>query len=140
MPPPAPRPFRLRAIEVGTTFCLLFGGIWAGVGLLLTIIFTAVGGPFWNDLILDRRGVEAQATPVSVEGTRSYVNGLPVYRIGYRFIDAEGRWRTGQCGTTSASLIARADRHEGLTIRYDREAPALSRLAGERASFFGPFV
>ena len=56
MPPPSPRPFPFRAVSAGTKFLLLFGGIWLGVGLLLTIIFTLSGGPVWNDWILDERG------------------------------------------------------------------------------------
>jgi hypothetical protein len=56
-PPPAPRPVPSGARGWGASFLIVFGGIWAAVGLVLTVVFTLTGGPVWNDWILDRRGV-----------------------------------------------------------------------------------
>jgi hypothetical protein len=47
-PPPAPRPFRLRAIDAVTVFLLLFGGIWAVVDIAVVIALGVAGGPFWQ--------------------------------------------------------------------------------------------
>ncbi len=140
MPPPAPRPFRWRAIGASPLFLLMFGGIWLFVGTLITTVFTAAGGPVWNDIILDRRGVTAQATPLGVERTGSHVNGAYVHRISFRFTDGAGAAQTGSAGTTDWPTIARAQAGEPLAIEYDPRAPALARVTGGRASFFGWFV
>jgi hypothetical protein len=140
MPPPAPRPFRWGAVGAGPMFLLMFGGIWLFVGTLITTAFTAAGGPVWNDVILDRRGVQTQATPLGVEMTGSHVNGRYVQRIRFRFTDGSGAEQTGSAGTTDWPTIARAQSGAPLAIEYDPRAPALARLTGGRASFFGWFV
>src|ERR1043165_5182069 len=93
-PPPAPRRFRWRALDAGSGFLLLFGGIWGLVGSILTVAFSLTGGPLWNDLILDRRAVAAQATPTSVDPTGMRVNNRRVFRVSYTFTDAAGATRT----------------------------------------------
>jgi hypothetical protein len=139
-PPPAPRPFRWGALDAGTVFLLLFGTIWTGVGAGITTIFTVVGGPLWNDLILDRRGKKAEAMPTSVDGTGSFVNGRRVFRVSYDFFDEHGQPRESAADTTDSAVLERADRRERLSIDYDPQAPALSRLTGGSASFFGWFT
>jgi Protein of unknown function (DUF3592) len=139
-PAPAPRRFRLAAVDSSTTFLLLFGGIWAFVGLTISVVFTAVGGPFWHDLALDRRGVRVEATPTAVSPTSSRVNRRRVFRIEYSFADETGATRSGACGTTDDASIARAEQRQPLEIEYDPTRPALSRLRGGSASFFGLFV
>jgi hypothetical protein len=139
-PPLPPRPFPLRAVDAGSAFLLLFGAIWAFVGVGITTIFTVVGGPLWDDLILDRRGQHADAMPTSVDGTSSFVNGRRVFRISYSFFDGAGQPQESHADTTDANLLARAERRERLPIDYDPRSPALSRLTGGQASFFGWFV
>jgi Protein of unknown function (DUF3592) len=139
-PAPAPRRFRLAAVDSSTTFLLLFGGIWAFVGLTISVVFTAVGGPFWHDLTLDRRGLRAVATPTAVAPTSSRVNGRQVFSIEYSFADQTGASRSGACGTTDPASLARAEERQPLEIEYDPTRPALSRLRGQSASFFGLFV
>src|ERR1700722_15553898 len=68
-PPPAPRPVPSGARGWNATFMSLFGGMWGGVGLVLTVVFTLAGGPVWNDWILDSRGVRADARPFDVQAT-----------------------------------------------------------------------
>ncbi len=138
-PPPAPRAFRLGALDAGSVFLLLFGGIWGLIGTILAIALSATGGPFWNDLFLDRRGVAAEARLTSVEPTSMHVSGGTIYRIGYTFADATGNPRAGSAGTTHPETIVGAGRQAPLAIEYDPEAPARSRLRGERASVIGLF-
>jgi uncharacterized protein DUF3592 len=140
MPPAAPRPFRLGAVDASTKFLLLFGAIWAFVGTLISVVFTVAGGSVLGDVALDRRGVTTQATPVSVEPTASRVNGRRVYRITYTFTDEAGAPRASAAGTTNGDTLARAHRREPLPVQYDPQRPSLSRLVGESASFFGWFV
>lgn len=135
-----PRPFRLRAAGAGATFLLMFGGIWMLVGTVITIAFTIGGGPVWNDLVLDRRGLAADATPTALEPTGSRINGRAVVRIVYTFTDKDGVARSGSSGTTNDVLLASASQRERLPIEYDPQAPQLSRVVGERASFFGWFI
>ena len=118
----------------------MFGGIWLLVGTVITIAFTVGGGPVWNDLVLDRRGLATDATPTAIEPTGSRVNGRTVFRIAYTFTDRDGVARTGSTGTTNDRLLASAERRERLPVEYDPQAPLLSRVAGERASFFGWFI
>ena len=139
-PPRAPRPFRWRALDAGTAFLLLFGSIWTSVGAGITTIFVTVGGPPWNDVVLDRRGKRAEAMPTSVDATGAFVNGRPVYRVSYDFFDERGQPCESAADTTDAAVLERAERRERLPIDYDPEAPALSRLAGGSASFFGWFT
>jgi hypothetical protein len=139
-PPLPPRPFRWRALDAGTTFLLLFGAIWTLVGGGVTTVFTIAGGPLWNDLILDRRAEHAEAMPTSVDGTGSSVNGRRVFRVSYSFFDQAGQPQESHADTTDAMLLARAQRRERLPIDYDPRAPALSRLTGGQASFFGWFT
>jgi len=135
-----PRRFRLRSLGAGVMFLLTFGGIWLFVGTVITVVFTLAGGPVWNDVVLDRRGLAADATPTAIEPTSSHVNGRAVVRIVYTFTDRDGVARTGRTGTTNAQLLVRAEQRERLPVEYDPYAPQLSRLAGERASFFGWFI
>jgi hypothetical protein len=118
----------------------LFGGIWGFIGTTLAIVFSLVGGPFWNDLILDRRGVAAQARVTSVEPTSMRINERLVYRIDYTFADATGNPRAGSARTTRPETIVGAGRQAPLAIEYDPAAPARSRLWGKRASPVGPLV
>jgi hypothetical protein len=139
-PPPPPRRIRLGGLDSTTAFLLLFGGSWASVGLMLSVVFTVAGGPFWDDLVLDGRGARVTAAPAGLRPTGSRVNGRRVLRIEYQFVDAAGAPRSGSCGTTDRELIARAEQRQPLEIEYDPTRPALSRLRGEKASFFGLFV
>jgi hypothetical protein len=139
-PPPAPRAFRLGSLDSSTVFLLMFGGIWAFVGLMISTVFTVAGGPFWDDLALDRRGVAAAAIPAAVSPTGSRVNGRTVFRIEYGFKDTTGALRRGSCGTTDHPLIQRASQMQPLEIEYDPTRPELTRLRGQKASFFGLFV
>jgi hypothetical protein len=139
-PPPAPRRFPWRALEGAPAFLMLFGGIWGLVGTLVTIVFTVTGGPFWNDLILDRRGVSTQAVPTSVEPTGIRINHRRVFRVHYTFADAAGVARTGAAGTTSGGVISQARQQTPLAIEYDPRTPERSRLRGESASAIGLLV
>jgi hypothetical protein len=132
-PPPAPRPFRLRAVDAVAWFLLLFGGIWMTVGGILTIVFTVVGGPFWNDIVLDRHGVRASATMGTIEETGSRVNRRRVHSVHYVFTDRDGVEHHGVGHTTEPWRFYAPN----LQIEYDPRRPELSRISGERASVFG---
>jgi len=130
----------VRAIEAGTAFLLLFGGIWTLVGVIVTIAFTVAGGPAWDDLILNRRAVVVSATPVSVQPGNGQINGRPIFRIAYTFTDRQGRARSSETSTTDGPSIAAASARMPLTVEYDPEQPSRSRMQGQSASTFGLFV
>lgn len=136
MPPPAPRPFPLAAASFAQKFLLLFGGIWAAVGVLISVIFTLVGGPIWNDWILDARGKDVEATIERTEPTNSYVNGRRVQELHLRFRDERGAEHEATAATTDDVITARPIR----VVTYDPLLPARVRLKGESASFFGMFI
>jgi hypothetical protein len=138
-PPLAPRPFRLRAIDAVSVFLLLFGGIWAVVGLVVAIGLSAAGGPFWNDLILDRRGVAVVATIDSVERTHTRVNDRYVNRVACTFSDAAGTRQTTSALTTSFAVLG-APPATPIAIEYDPQSPARARISGERASILGGYI
>ncbi len=138
-PPLPPRAFRLRAIDAVTGFLLLLGGIWMVVGLAVVIGLSLATGPLWNDLILDRRGVAAEAWVTSVAPTSARVNGHAVYRVAFTFTDAGGGVRTTSSLTTAAALVGAA-RGTTVAIEYDPRSPARARFDGERASLVGPFI
>jgi len=135
-PPPAPRPFRLRAVDATAWFRLLFGGIWLIVGGIVAIVFTIAGGPFWNDIALDRHGVKADAIKGTMEATGSRVNGRRVHRVLFTFTDRDGVERHGMAQTTEPWRFY-APRFQ---IEYDPGRPELSRIIGEKSSVFGLYV
>jgi hypothetical protein len=139
-PPPAPRAVPGGARGFTASFMMLFGGIWGGVGLLLFVVFTAVGGPIWNDWILDSRGARADAQPYDVHATSSRKNRARVYEIDFRFTDAGGKVWSGSAGTTDGAVIAAAQKGTHVAVEYDPQDPTRTRLAGGSASFFGPLV
>jgi hypothetical protein len=96
-PPPAPRRFPWRTLDAAPGFLMLFGGIWCLVGSMMVVLFSLTGGPFWNDLILDRRAVPTQATPTSVDRTGIRVNNRRGIRVRYGFTDAAGARHAGGC-------------------------------------------
>jgi hypothetical protein len=139
-PPPAPRPFRLRAVDAAAWFLLLFGGIWLTVGGMISIVFTIVGGPCWDDILLDRRGVTTMGAAGLIEPTSARINGQQVHRVHYTFTDAGGAAHAGSGQTTDPDRIARLWGPFDLPIDYDPRAPDRSRLSGESSSLFGLFV
>ena len=138
-PPLAPRPFRARAIDAVSVFLLLFGGIWAVVGIVVTVGLSVAAGPFWNDPILDRRGVAVVATIDSVQRTQTRVNGRYVNRLACTFVDALGKTRATSVFTTSFAVIG-ARPATPIMIQYDPKSPARARIQGERASMLGAFI
>jgi hypothetical protein len=138
-PPLAPRPFRLRAIDAVSVFLLLFGGIWAVVDVPVVIGLSVAAGPFWNDLILDRRGVAVVATIDSVQRTQTRVNGRHVNRVACTFFDAAGAPHSTSALTTSFAVIG-APPTTPILIEYDPQSPARARMQGERASMLGALI
>lgn len=138
-PPPRALPARMPQMA-GALFLLLFGGIWAGVGLLVTTIFLLVGGGPWHDWILSERGVASTAEVVAVRQTHARINRRYVQEIEYQFADAHGALHPGKSGTIERSLIASANARQRLAVEYDPEYPARNRLAGTRVSLFGAFT
>lgn len=139
-PPPAPRPAPPGAATWNDRFMMLFGGIWGFVGIVITVVFTAAGGPVWNDWILNDRGVRADARPFDVHATQNRVNRRYVYEIDFRFTDPGGAEHTGHAGTTDPVLIASARKGTKMAVEYDPRSPDRVRLAGGSASFFGLFA
>ena len=116
---------------------LLFGGIWGLVGFVLPVVFTVVGGPFWNDRILDDRGVRTDAQPFEVHPTSARINRRTVQEIQVRFTDGDGQEHIGHVGTINPAVIASARRGTPISIDYDPQHPELLRVTGGRASLFG---
>lgn len=135
----APRPFRFRAIDAVSVFLLLFGGIWAVVGVVVAVGLSVAAGPFWNDLILDRRGVAVVATIDSVQQTHTRVNGRYVNRVACTFSDAAGATQATSALTTSFAVIG-ARPATPIAIEYDPQSPSRARLQGEQASMLGAFI
>jgi hypothetical protein len=139
-PPPAPRPVPPGVVPWNARFLILFGAIWGGVGVLLFVVFTAVGGPFWSDILLDQRGVRVDAQPVSVDPTNTRVNRRPVYAIQVRFRDRGGQEQSASVHTTDGTALAAARKKSPIAIEYDPESPTRTRLVGGSASTFGLLV
>ena len=138
-PPLAPRPFRIRAIDAVSVFLLLFGGIWAVVGGVAAVGLSVAAGPFWNDVILDRRGVAVVATIDSVQQTHTRVNGRYVSRVACSFASAGGTPHATSVLTTDFAVIG-ARPATPVAIEYDPQSPSRARLRGERASMLGALI
>jgi len=139
-PPSPPRPVPFAAMGTGGLFLLLFGGIFAFVGLTLTVVFVFAFGVAWGpspDSMLDQRGVEATAHVTRVEGTSSYVNRMQVYRIGVHFADGKGVDHDATVVSHNTVLVSRAMDNKPITIDYDPDSPAVARVHGGSANCFG---
>ena len=135
--PPAPRPLSARAVGATARSLLLFGAILTFVGGSMTVIFTVTGGAFWDDILLDRRGVTVPATTGMTEPTDFYVNDQQVHLVHYTFTDANGVARAGSGRTLDpAGFYGRS----GVQIDYDPRSPGRSRLHGGAASAAGFFI
>jgi hypothetical protein len=132
----------LAAAGAGTKFLLMFGWIWAFVGLVLAVAFTFVGGPVWNDWILDSRGQETMAQTIGARGTASTRgNWERVYVIEMTFEDSDGRTHRVEAATTEPQLIEKAQAQQPVPIEYDPQAPATRvRLVGETSATFGSVI
>jgi hypothetical protein len=119
-------------------FALLFGGISSFVGAVLMVVFTLVGGPVWDDWVLDERALVVDAEAISVRGTASTRgNWERIHVVRFRFVDLEGMAHEVEAPTTDQAIIERARQRETVAIEYDPRAPARrARLAGETASRF----
>jgi hypothetical protein len=137
MPPPAPRRFQLRAVDATARFQLLFGAIWMFVGGFIGVIFTITGGPFWDDVLLDQRGVTVRAATGTIEPTSSSLNHRRVHLVRYTFTDATGVQRAGSGRTTDPAAFYGVP---GVEIDYDPRSPDRSRVHGESASLMGGFI
>jgi hypothetical protein len=124
----------------GAYFAMIFGGIWAAVGVLVTAILIQLGGPPWDDWILNSSGIEATAEPTRVAPTAARRNGRRMMEIRFLFSDERGQRVEGASQTSRGDLIARARGHQPLAIQYDPRRPARHRLRGESASLFGAVV
>jgi len=141
-PPEAPRPLPplRKLVRVRTWFLLAFGAPFLLNGIILTTVFSLVGGPPWDDWLLDRRAVRADARPLEVGYANARRNGVRVQTIRFRFLDDRGVEREAEQATTDRALIARARAGETLPIELDPTRPSRVRIAGERVSFFGAFT
>lgn len=139
-PPPAPRPFRFQSLPIAVIVKVILGGILSLNGVSIALVFTLIGGPFWNDSLLDDRGVERRVTPTHVEPTGSRVNNERVYEIHYIYTAADGSTQSGVVSSRNDSTLEAARAKDALTIEYDPERPAVSRIKGESASVFGLFT
>ena len=66
----------------------------------------------------------------------------PPHRVSHRLhVHGQRRRRAHrQHGHDDDGLLASAERRERLPVEYDPQSPLLSRVAGERSSFFGWFI
>jgi hypothetical protein len=104
---------------------LLFGAIASFVGALLTVVLSLVGGPVWDDWILDERAVEVDAQALGVRGTSSTRgNWERIHLIRFRFVDLEGVPHEAEGPTTDQAVIEKARMLEEVAIEYDPRAPA----------------
>jgi len=136
-PPPAPRRFRLRALDPSTAVFMLVGAIWAVVGAIAGSALLSTAGAPWTDMILDRRGLVARGQALAATARSTRVNGRRVFQLDYSFTDATGAARSSSMATTSRQLVAEARLHAPFAIDYDPRRPARSRIHGERASLVG---
>jgi hypothetical protein len=136
-PPPAPRPFRLRAFDSTTAVLLLVGAIWAAVGAIAGSALLSTAGAPWNDMILDRRGIVARGQALAATPKSTRVNGRRVFQLDYSFTDASGAARSASTATTDRQLVTEARLQAPLAIDYDPRQPARSRVHGQRASLIG---
>jgi hypothetical protein len=139
--PPPPRAVRVGAyLGPKEQFLILFGGIWALVGLGLAIGFTLGGGNPIDDVILDLRSAPAEAESLRVTPTGSSANNRPVYRIEFEFRDQAGTTHSARCISSDPELIERARSQPALPAQYDPSSPTRARIEGAKRSLFGLFT
>lgn len=141
VPPGAPRSVRFGTYAgmAGTTG-LLLGAIFSLVGWGLTLGFVFGGGPFWEDWILDSRGVPATAMPDEAHATNSSVNRSRVWAVSFHFTDADGVPHSGTIRTTDMGVRNAAQEGKTFPIHYVPGNVRLVRADGTKRSVFGFFA
>ena len=105
---------------------LTLSGLVGAVGLVGAIVTMASGGPVWDDWILDDRGVQARATVVSRQAVNVRHRAPDDFELSWRARDASGRALEGMARGGAAV-------GDQVTVDYDPERPARSRLVGRSA-------
>lgn len=128
LPPPVPSRLSQVLFAIGLSFVL--------TGTIISVVFTLVGGPVWDDWILDSRGVAVLSLPSRIDATSSRVNKARVYEATVTFPD---RGTLRQVSVRSHKINP-GQVGQPLPIEYDPESYTRCRLQGGQSSFFGNFV
>ncbi|MCA9665335.1 MAG: hypothetical protein KC503_07095 [Myxococcales bacterium] len=139
-PPDAPRAVPSKAVAWMVRFFLIFVVPWFGIAVTCTTVFTLVGGPIWDDWILDARGVKTTARAYRVELTSMRHNRRTYRRIHARFKDPSGKQHHVSYITLKQREISAGKNHGVFAVEYDPQNPSRNRVRGNTASLFGKWV
>ena len=121
-------------------FPLLFGGIFGGVGLFVSLIFILVGGAPWVDWQLDSSSaatIDAQVEKIHIEPNMR-VNGRHPTAIHYSF-EINGKRYRGKSRTLNHQLIEAAKENKSVAVLHLPQNPQINKIVGTNYSFFGYF-
>lgn len=110
--------------------------IFTGLGL----VFAPIGGFMFfkglagirRELRLQSEGTSAQATVEEVAPTNTRFNGVPRWRIRYRYHDHEGRTHQGQSNLMPPEEAQAWKAGDAATVRFDADAPKTSIWIGKQ--------
>ena len=121
--PDAPRTYRVPGrSDTAAVLSLVFGGIGAALAIVGGFVLFSARRNRRRERELERSGIDAMATVVSVAPGLLRINGIPQWKLSYRFRDAQGRSHDGS--RTLSAQDAQAWQ-EGATcrVRYDSRNP-----------------
>ena len=121
--PDRPQTYRVRGErDTDTVLSLVFGGVGAVLAIVGGfLLFTALR-KLRRDAELTRSGVLAAATVVEVGPGNLRINGVPQWKLRYRFRDSLGHSHDGLC-TLSASEAQSWKAGAAGRVRYDSRNP-----------------
>jgi hypothetical protein len=109
-------------------FWIPFGAIFAGMGLLFSVMF--IPWKYAEDLKLKDGGATAAGTVLGVTPTGMSINNTQVMRYEFEFRPAAGNVVRAECFTTGSRWHV----GEKVTVRYLPGDPAVSVIEGARRS------
>ena len=127
-----PKTNRINGAETGWTLALIF----TGVGFF----FVPVGGLIFSnglrnivrELRLESSGAIAEATVIHVGPAGVSFNGVPQWRIRYRYQDYKGQKHIGESGPLSPDEARNWKVGDKGTARFEAQAPRISAWSGRQ--------
>ncbi|HEX2834281.1 MAG TPA: DUF3592 domain-containing protein [Thermoanaerobaculia bacterium] len=131
-PPPRPVPLSLRVLNIFNAGAV-FGWLFFAFGMIFVWAFGANAD--FSFLTFAGQHPRVQGRVTQVENTNASENKQRITANHYQFSVA-GKSFTGKSYSTGGQL----EQDDDVTIEYDENNPARSRIAGMRRAMFGPWV
>jgi hypothetical protein len=126
-----PKINHIEGAETGWTLALIFAGLGFFFVTFGGFIFFKGTSRVFRELRLASAGAVAEATVIDVGPAGVSFNGVPQWRIRYRYQDYKGQKRIGESGPMSPAEAQEWKVGDKGTARFDAKAPKKSAWIGK---------